>query len=220
MKKILLSIIFMIMLGLSACGTAPTALPTYTPVDMQPIYTAAKETAIAQATLDAPTATPTASATATFTLTPSPTDTPTITPSPTRITLSLEQDIAIYMINPIDQENCEYEVLPIPVAHGTTDDMLTDTRLAISYLLNTKSSVLGMLTNPLSTSDLQFSSIDLSGESMTITLTGVPSRYEDTCLNEQARAQLWATASRYITPAITIAIWVDSMLFDDFMLRG
>jgi len=205
-----IALVVLVSLGLSACG-ADQSTPTPTPVDVQAIYTAAMQTAIAELTQNAPTAT----ATATITPTPIPTNTPTITPT---FVLSLETDIAIYMTNPIDQESCKYETLPIPVNHAITRDMVTDIRLALTYLFYTKWTSSGYLTNPLSTSSLQFSSIDITGNTMNVRLTGVISPYDDTCLNSEARDQVWATVGRYADPSLTIAIWVDTLLLDDVLI--
>ena len=221
-----IAILALLSLGLNACGATPAA-PTPTPVDVNAINTAAMQTAIVELTRRAPTVTftPTPSITPTSTPTPTMTSTPTITSTATPLHLSLEDNIAVFMVNPIDQENCKYETLPIPVNHGFTGDMETDVRLAISYLLNTKWESSGYLTNPLSTSNLYFTNVEVTGNEMKIMLGGVISRHDDQCLNNEARDQLWATiwtaVRRYEQPVITsISIWVDDLLFDDIMLRG
>lgn len=202
----------------NGCAPAPV-VPTPTPVDVNAINTAAVQTTVAELTRIAPTQT------FTPTITPTMTNTATITPTNTPVTLTLDVNIAIYFTNVIDAATCQYETLPIPVNHGFTGDMTTDLRLAVSYLLNTKWQSSGYLTNPLSTSNLYFTSADVTGQEMMITLGGVISRHDDQCLNEQARDQLWATVwtavQRYDQPVIeTISIWVDMHLFDDIMLRG
>ncbi len=218
-KKIFFTGIALVVLAsfvLSACSSGQV-MPTPTPVDVRPIYTAAMQTAIAEVTRNAPTAT----ATATITPTPVPTDTPTLTPTATALVLSLETNIAIYMVNPIYQEKCKYEVLPIPVNRGVSGDMLTDIQQGATYLFYTKSETLGSLTNPLSASNLQFVNVDVSGTSMVIHLTGTVYRSDDSCLNEEARAQVWATVGRYIPDGFTLSgIWVDDKLFDDLILNG
>ena len=212
------TLLLLFSLGLNACEAAP-AIPTPTPVDVDAIYTAAMQTTIAELTRIAPTNTPTA------TITPTITSTATIAPTATPSQLSLATNIAIYFTNVIDPATCNYETLPIPVNHGFTGDMETDVSLAVSYLLNTKFESSGYLTNPLSTSNLYFTSVEMVGNEMKITLGGVISRHDDQCLNEQARQQLWATVwtavRRYEQPVVTdISIWVDTLLFDDLMLRG
>jgi hypothetical protein len=227
MKRIdLIGIAFLMLLslGLNACGAAPVA-PTPTPVDMNATNTAAVEAAIAEQTRNAPTVTSTPSNTPTSTPAPTMTSTPTITPTATPLHLSLADNIAIYFTNVADPTACTYETLPIPVNHGFSGDMLTDVRLAVSYLFNTKWESSGYLTNPLSTSNLYFTNVEVTGDEMKITLGGVMSRYDDQCLNNEARDQLWATVwtavRRYEQPVITtISIWVDDLLFDDVMLRG
>jgi hypothetical protein len=218
MKKVFFTgivLVVLVSLGLNACN-AGKATPTPTPVDVQAIYTAAMQTAIAQATLDAPTATATATVTSTPTITPMP----TITPTPTPLVLSLETNIAIYMAYPTDQENCKYLTIPFAVNRAKTGDMVNDIRLALGYLLNTKWQSSGSLTNLLSASNMQFSRIDVSGTSMNIYLTGTAFRSDDSCLNSEARDQVWATVSRYADPSLTITIWVDNLFFDDLMLNG
>lgn len=200
-------------LGLSACS-AGQVLPTSTPVDVRPIYTAAMQTELAEATRNAPTAT----TAPTVTPTPVPTDTPTITPTATALVLSPETNIAIYMVYPLDQANCNYQILPFLVPRGISGDMDTDIRQAATYLFNTKSETLGSLTNPLSASNLQFVNVDVSGTSMVIHLTGTVYRSDDSCLNQEASAQVWATISRYIPGWITmVGIWVDDSYFDDLL---
>ena len=213
-----ITLLVLLSLGLNACSASP-AIPTPTPVDVDAINTAAMQTAIAELTQRAPTVTPTP------TITSTPTSTPTITPTATPVKLSLADNIAIYFTNVIDAATCDYETLPIPINHGFTGDMETDVRLAVSYLIGTKWESSGYLTNPLSTSNLYFTGVEVSRGEMKITLGGVISRHDDQCLNEQARQQLWATVwtavRRYDQPVVTtISIWVDDLLFDDVMLRG
>jgi hypothetical protein len=229
MKKIAtagLTLIVLISLSLNACGSTP-AVPTATSVDVGAIRTAAVETAIAELTHNAPTVMLLPTLTLAPSITPSPTETltPTIAPTNTPLQLSLEDNIAIYMINVIDQANCSYETLPIPINHGFTDDMETDVRLAVSYLIGTKWESSGYLTNPLSTSNLYFVNTEVNGTDLNINLSGVISRYDDPCQNEEAssqlRATIWTAIRRYDQPVINfIYLWVDDLLFDDVMLKG
>jgi hypothetical protein len=202
---------------LVACGSTPS---TPTPVDVSSLQTHAVETAYADLTRNAPIATFTPTATLTPTITPTftPTLTPTITPTPTEVKLSLENNLAIYMINVEDQENCKYYTFPIPINRGITGDMIADTAMSIRYLLGTHWLESGILINPLGTASLEFVKIDYSGTHMDIHLTGLMSRYDDTCTNNEARDQLWATAKRFVPPDVTVEIWVEDLLFDDYMI--
>ncbi|KAF0109297.1 MAG: glycoside hydrolase family protein [Anaerolineaceae bacterium] len=222
MKKITagIALLMLLSLGLNACGAAP-AVPTPTPVDVAAIHTAAMQTAIVELTRRAPTVTPTP----TITPTPTVTNTPTVTPTNTPLRLSLADNLAIYVIETTDQENCKYYPVPIPINHGFTGDMLTDVRIAVSYLLNTKWAYSGNVTNPLSASNLYFSSVEVVGTELRLSLGGAIIRHDDQCLNNQARDQLhatiWTAIRRYEYPVIeTISIWVDTILFDDIMLEG
>jgi hypothetical protein len=219
MKRVFLpGCTLLVLFVLVACGSTPS---TPTPVDVSSLQTHAVETAYADLTRNAPTKTFTPTVTPTFT----PTLTPTITPTPTEVKLSTVTNLTIYMVNIIDQETCRYETLPIPVNRGITGDMFEDVRFSVAYLLNTKWNSSGYLTNPLATSNLYFTSVEMLGNEMKITLGGNMSRYDDQCLNSEARDQLWATVwtavRRYEQPIVTtISIWVNDILFDDVMLRG
>ncbi len=209
--------IFFVLFILVACE--PNA-PTPTPVDVSALQTRAVETAYANLTRSAPTVTLTPTITLTPTVTPTftPSLTPTITITPTEPKLSLETNLAIYMINVDNQEECKYYTFPLLINRGITGDMIQDTAMSIRYLLGTHWLESGILINPLGTSSLQFVTIDYSGTRMDIRLTGLMSRYEDECTNYEARDQLWATAKRFVPPDVTVEIWVDDLLFDDFMI--
>lgn len=210
----LIGCLLLVLFAFAACGPTPSA-PTPTPVDVSALRTHAVETAYADLTRNAPTATLTPTDTITPTITP--TFTPTLTPTIT-LTPSLENSLAIYMINVEDQENCKYYTFPIPVNRGITGDMIEDTGMSIRYLLGTHWLQSGILINPLGTSSLQFVRIDYSATRMDIRLTGIMYRYDDTCTNYEARDQLWATAKRFVPPDVTVEIWVDDLLYDDFMI--
>lgn len=216
----------LVLFALTSCNFSTSGNPTPT-IDVAALQTHAVETAYAGLTQNAPTATFTPTETLTPTITPTftPSITPTITSTPTEVKLSLQNSLAIYMTNIIDQETCTYETLAIPVNHGFTGDMFEDVRLSTAYLLNTKWLSSGYLTNPLATSNLYFTSVERIGDEMKLTLGGNLSRYDDQCLNSEARDQLWATVwtavRRYQDPVITtISIWVNDILFDDVMLKG
>jgi hypothetical protein len=207
-------------LASNACS-ALSPVPTPTSVDVGAVQTAAMQTAMVELTRLAPTITPSPTITPTPTITPSPTITPTSTP----LHLTLAENIGIYFPNVLDAEACKYENLPIPINHGFTGDKLRDVEVAVRYLLNTKWAQSGYLTNPLGISRLYFTSIEVTGTDMKLTLGGEMIRHDDQCLNNQARDQLWATVwtsvNRYEYPVIkTISIWVDLLLFDDVMLSG
>jgi hypothetical protein len=202
---------------LAACGSASSS-PT--PVDLSALQTHAVETAYADLTRNAPTLTLTPTVTLTPTITPTftPSLTPTITPTPTEPKLSMETNLAIYMINVDNQEECKYYTFPLPINRGITGDIIADTAMSIRYLLGTHWLESGILINPLGTASLEFVRIDYSGTRMDIRLTGLMSRYDDACKNYEARDQLWATAKRFVPPDVTVEIWVDDLLFDDYMI--
>jgi hypothetical protein len=227
MKKIIfLGCTSFILFALATCNLS-SGSPTPTPVDVSGLQTQAVETAYADLTRNAPTTTFTPTVTLTPTITPTlvPSLTPFPSVTPTEVKLSLENSLAIYMINVVDQENCQYETLPIPVNHGFTGDMLEDVRYSANYLLNTKWLSSGILTNPLGNASMYVASVEMIGDQMKITLDGNWYRYDDQCLNNEARDQLWATVwtavRRYDLPIVNdISIWVGTLLFDDIMLKG
>jgi hypothetical protein len=220
MKRIITTYIaslILLSLTLNACSAA-TTLPTPTPVDIGAIQTAAMQTAIVELTRRAPTITPTATITPTPTITPSPTITLTNTP----MELSTELNISIYFSYLVDAENCEFWMVPHPVNHGFTGDMLKDVELAVSYLLSNK---YDSPSNPLGASDLNFTSVEVIDTELKVVLGGNIVRHDDICLNKQASNQLFTTISavtdRYEYPVIkTISVWVNEFLFDDIMLEG
>lgn len=205
---------------LAACGpNASSSSPM--PVDENTLQTQAVGTAYAALTQNAPTITlmPTATLTPTITPTFTPTQTPTITFTPTITpTPSMATNLAIYMINVEDQANCKYYTFPLVLNRGITGDMVEDTGMSIRYLLGTHWLESGILINPQGTASLEFVRIDYSGTRMDIRLTGLMSRYDDECTNYMARTQLWTTAKRFVPQDVTVEIWVDDLLYDDYMI--
>ena len=124
------------------------------------------------------------------------------------------------MIYATDQDNCVYQTLAIPTYAYISSDMIENIRLSLTMLLNTKSQYFGTLFNPLSALDMRFSGVDISGTTMNIYLSGVNYRTDDTCLNSEARDQVWATAYRYADPSLFVIIWINNVLFDDVILNG
>jgi len=220
MKRFWVLVDMLIMVSiLAACGSN-VSNPSPTP-DVNLLKTQAVGTAYAELTRSVPTATltPTATFTPTITLTPTITQTSTATLTPTiTLTPSMETNLAIYMINVDNQETCKYYTFPIVLNRGITGDMIQDTATSISFLLGTHWLESGILVNPLGTSSLQLVRIDYTGARMDIRLTGLMSRYDDECTNYEARDQLWATAMRFVPQNVVVAIWVDDLLFDDFMI--
>ena len=219
MKKLIFTSIVtltLLSLALDACSASPT-VPTATPVDVSAIQTSVMETIAARLTLNAPTHTPTPTITPTSTMT----STPTITPTSTPVHLDLENNIAIYMINVENQDECKYYTFPIPINRGISGDMITDMTSALNALLNTKWTYSGILSNPLNIASMSVNSIEVSGSNLRVNLDGSITPYDDPCLNAEARDQLWATVSRYADSSInSIEIWVDINLFDDIMVPG
>jgi hypothetical protein len=216
-----IAILALLSLGLNACGATPAA-PTPTPVDVNAINTAAMQTAIVELTRRAPTVTPTPSITPTITPTPTMTSTLTITPTNTPLQPSTENNISIYFSYLVDEENCVFWMVPHPVNHGFTGDMLKDVELAVRYLLNNK---YDSPSNPLGASDLYFTSVEVVDTELKVVLGGNIVRHDNLCLNRQASKQLFTTisaaADRYEYPVIkTISVWVNEILFDDIMLEG
>jgi hypothetical protein len=213
------ALLMLLSLVLNACSATP-AVNTPTPVDVNAINTAAMQTAIVELTRRAPTVTVTPSPT--ITPTPVMTSTPTITPTNTPLQPSTETNISIYFSYLVDEENCVFWMVPHPVNHGFTGDMLKDVELAVRYLLNNK---YDSPSNPLGASDLYFTSVEVVDTELKVVLGGNIVRHDNLCLNRQASKQLFTTisaaADRYEYPVIkTISVWVNEILFDDIMLEG
>lgn len=239
-RNLILTLMIIILSNtLTGCSVfSPSATPT--PVDIGAIQTAGVSTFVAELTQNAPTITPTTAITETFTPSPSetlmPTSTPTVTFTPTgtiepylvlngsNTSELLPTHIAFYVINPVSEDPCTFylkPVLPYPYPERT-GNLVADVTSALNILFSVKQQYIGVFPNPFSASGHTLKSIVVNGYRMDIYITGGPGRTDNLCTNRQMRDQMFKTVHQISdTYGVTeVIIWLDGLLYDDYMIGG
>jgi len=227
-----INLILLVVFGLGACSASSNYQSAIATLSVQEIQTIAVQTFYMELTLKAPTetGTPIPSLTPTQTETPEPTYTPTITPivmlyrvlNSSEAASLLPTNIAFYLIVPEAGKECTYYMRPVlaypyPQRTGVvTEDIST----ALKMLFAMNEANLGVFLNPLAPAGHRVISVLQEGSSLVVNFTGNPARTDNPCTNRQMRDQIYTTVSRIARDfgIYDIVMWVDSMLYDDFMI--
>jgi hypothetical protein len=239
-RRISLAFVMAVLLtSLYGCGSASTPTATPTPVDIGAIQTASISTFVADLTRNAPTITPTETASPTFTASPTenilPSASPTVTltatlpPNPYLLLDSsnmalLPDHIAFYVISPVSENPCNFylkPVLPYPYPNRT-GNLVADVTSALNILFSVNTYYIGGYPNPFAPSGHSLVSMKVDAYRMDIYITGSPARTDNPCTNRMMRDQLFKTVHE-ISDAYGVTeviIWLDGLLYDDYMIGG
>lgn len=190
-----MALIMLVGFLLSGCSTflaSPTPIPpTATPTDT-PIPPTSTPTETPVPPTATPSATPPPTETPTITFTPTATDTPVPTETP-----SGEDAIYIFYIQKPEGKGCGGTAVPVNTGLRRTDNPLENVRLALSRLFSFHTLEWGNLYNPLALSSISVADVYMTGNELTIQLTGDLVRTGDPCDNSRMRNQIWSTMRQF-----------------------